>query len=65
MILQCPYCNMNTAGEHEYDCPNRKTTIAANTLLTEYQRGYADGYKAGKKDENQILKNVVRMYEDD
>ena len=38
---QCPYCSMNTAGEHEVNCPNRHTYHPCDSCMTatnyEYQ----------------------------
>ena len=31
MITQCPYCNMTTAGEHSYDCPNYVAKVYVHT----------------------------------
>ncbi len=24
MVVNCPYCNVDTGGNHEVDCPNRR-----------------------------------------
>ena len=28
MIKTCPLCNMNTAGQHEWDCPNMPNVVS-------------------------------------
>jgi uncharacterized OB-fold protein len=33
MLIQCPFCNPNTAGEHEPHCPNNPNNYAK----TEYK----------------------------
>ena len=29
-IIICPYCNVDTAGNHEYNCPNRPSYYSLN-----------------------------------
>jgi len=57
--MECPYCNMTTGMQHEDNCPNKPIENESD-----YQRGYDEGFKNGKKEGIQILKNVVGMYEE-
>jgi len=50
---------MTTGMQHEDNCPNKPIENESD-----YQRGYDEGFKNGKKEGIQILKNVVGMYEE-
>lgn len=40
MIKTCPLCSMNTAGQHEWDCPNRPTFTADNKTSVKLDPNY-------------------------
>lgn len=42
MIVQCPYCQKNTAGQHEYGCPNA-TPLTQIVIPDEYV--WKDGHR--------------------
>lgn len=66
MITQCSYCQINTAGQHEYNCPMNTNNI--NNI------GYIGGFDTLKRlQEYEELKNkklsalcklIAKIYED-
>lgn len=45
MIHWCAYCDLNTAGQHEQDCPNHPDNIKKQVYLRKYYPTDRDGTK--------------------